>query len=600
MPARQRGLPQSSGNCWRDEIDMEIYKRLLTYLTPYKVRLVWSVVFMGLTSALVSAQAYLVKPVLDKVILAKNMELGLLLPPALVLVTVLKGVAAYGRDYLMGWVGQKIVNDIRDQLYAHVESLSFSYFTRTPTGVIISRIVNDVNLVQGAITRAPSSLVQGIFTMVALTGYILYLNWRLAAFSIIVLPLAGIALSRFSKRFRKASTSMQEQIGVLTTHLHETIGGIRIVKAFGMEAYESRRFSEKNKNLFNSLMRTIKTAALSHPVMEVISILGTSLVILFGLYYISNGTMTVGDFFSFMAALIFFYRPLRELNGVNTTVQDGVAAAKRIFEVLDTQPEIMDRQGAGVISRDFKTIEFRNLAFKYEDQMVLKDINLTVQTGETIAIVGKSGGGKTTFVNLIPRFYDVTGGSILIDGRDIRDLSIESLRTQTAIVTQQTFLFNDTVKDNIAYGDTGRPFEDIVRAARSAYAEDFIRALPLGYDTIIGESGVKLSGGQRQRIAIARALLKNAPILILDEATSSLDTQSEREVQNALDTLMKGRTSFVIAHRLSTIMNADRIIVLKDGRIVEQGRHEELLARGGEYKNLYEQQFRDEPPARTA
>jgi len=578
---------------------MEIYKRLLTYLTPYKARLAWSLVFMGLTSAMVSAQAYLVKPVLDKVILAKNMELGLLLPPALVLVTIFKGAAAYGRDYLLGWVGQKIVNDIRDQLYTHIESLSFSYFTRTPTGVIISRIVNDVNLVQGALTKAPSSLVQGVFTMVALTGYVLYLNWRLAAFSIIILPLAGIALSRFSKRFRKASTSMQEEIGVLTTHLHETIGGIRIVKAFGMEKYESRRFSEKNKNLFNSLMRAIKTSAISHPIMEVISIFGTSLVILFGLYAITAGTMTIGDFFSFMAALVFFYRPLRDLNGVNSTVQDGVAAARRIFEVLDTQPEIRDRPGAGIARRDFKTIEFRNLVFKYEDEMVLKDINLTVKAGETIAIVGKSGGGKTTLVNLIPRFYDVTGGSILIDGKDIRDLSLESLRSLTAIVTQQTFLFNDTVKDNIAYGDTGKPFEDIVRAAQSAYAEDFIRALPLGYDTIIGESGVKLSGGQRQRIAIARALLKNAPILILDEATSSLDTQSEREVQNALDTLMKGRASFVIAHRLSTIMNADRIIVLKDGRIVEQGRHEELIARGGEYKNLYEQQFRDETPART-
>jgi subfamily B ATP-binding cassette protein MsbA len=578
---------------------MEIYKRLLTYLTPYKARLAWSVVFMGLTSALVSAQAYLVKPVLDKVILAKNMELGLLLPPALVLVTIFKGAAAYGRDYLLGWVGQKIVNDIRDQLYTHIESLSFSYFTRTPTGVIISRIVNDVNLVQGALTKAPSSLVQGVFTMVALTGYVLYLNWRLAAFSIIILPLAGIALSRFSKRFRKASTSMQEEIGVLTTHLHETIGGIRIVKAFGMEKYESRRFSEKNKNLFNSLMRAIKTSAISHPIMEVISIFGTSLVILFGLYAIAAGTMTIGDFFSFMAALVFFYRPLRDLNGVNSTVQDGMAAAKRIFEVLDTRPEIMDRKGAGIAFPDFKTIEFRNLVFKYEDEMVLKDIDLTVKAGETIAIVGKSGGGKTTLVNLIPRFYDVTGGSILIDGRDIRDLSIESLRSLTAIVTQQTFLFNDTVKDNIAYGDTGKQFEDIVRSAQSAYAEDFIRALPLGYDTVIGESGVKLSGGQRQRIAIARALLKNAPILILDEATSSLDTQSEREVQNALDTLMKGRTSFVIAHRLSTVMNADRIIVLKDGRIVEQGRHEELIARGGEYKNLYEQQFRDETPART-
>jgi ATP-binding cassette, subfamily B, bacterial MsbA len=579
--------------------DLKIYARLFTYLKPYRARIGWSVVFMGLTSVLISAQAYLVKPVLDKVILAKDMGLGLYLPPALVLVTILKGGAAYARDYMMGWIGQRVVNDIRDQLYTHIESLSFSFFTRTPTGVIISRIINDVNLVQGALTRAPSSLVQGVFTMVALTGYILYLNWRLAVFSIIVLPLAGFALSKFSKRFRTASTQMQEQIGVLTTHLHETVGGIRIVKAFGMEAYESRRFTEKNKNLFNSLMRAIKTGAISHPVMEVISILGTSFVILFGLYYITTGKMTVGDFFSFMASLVFFYRPLRDLNGINNTVQDGVAAAHRIFEVLDTQPEIKDRPGALSVTRDFKSIEFRNLAFKYEEVLVLTDINLTVQTGETIAIVGKSGGGKTTFVNLIPRFYDVTSGSIMIDGKDIRDLSIESLRALTAMVTQQTFLFNDSVKDNIAYGDTNRQFEDIVRAAQSAYAEEFIRALPEGYDTIIGESGVKLSGGQRQRIAIARALLKNAPILILDEATSSLDTQSEREVQNALDSLMKGRTSFVIAHRLSTIMNADRILVLKDGKIVEQGRHEDLLARGGEYKNLYEQQFRDDPLART-
>ena len=580
--------------------DMEIYKRLLVYLKPYRVRIIWSIMLMGLTSLMVSAQAYLVKPLLDKVILASDpLALGIYLPPALVLVTILKGAAAYGRDYLMGWIGQRIVNDIRDQLYTHVESLSFSYFTMTPTGVIISRIVNDVNLVQGALTKAPSSLVQGIFTMLALTGYIIYLNWRLAIFSIIVLPLAGFALSKFSKRFRKASTSMQEEIGILTTHLHETVGGIRIVKAFGMEAYESRRFTEKNKNLFNSLMRAIKTGAISHPVMEVISILGTSLVILFGLYYISHGRMTVGDFFSFMASLVFFYRPLRDLNGVNNTVQDGVAAAQRIFDVLDTEPEIRDRKGAVPVSRDFKTIEFHSLSFKYEDELVLKNIDLTVKSGETIAIVGKSGGGKTTLVNLIPRFYDVSDGAIRIDGKDIRDMSIESLRSLTAIVTQQTYLFNDTVKSNIAYGNTSRPFEDVVRAARSAYAHDFIAGLPEAYETVIGESGVKLSGGQRQRIAIARALLKDAPILILDEATSSLDTQSEREVQNALDTLMKGRTSFVIAHRLSTIMNASRIVVLKDGRIIEQGRHDELLARGGEYKNLYEQQFRDEPPEKV-
>jgi subfamily B ATP-binding cassette protein MsbA len=299
-----------------------------------------------------------------------------------------------------------------------------------------------------------------------------------------------------------------------------------------------------------------------------------------------------------MMALVFFYRPLKELNGINSTVQDGLAAAKRIFEVLDTKPEIQDRQDAVPVPRDFKTIEFHDVLFQYEDDLVLKEINLTVRTGETIAIVGKSGGGKTTLVNLIPRFYDVTGGRITIGGVDLRDSTTASLRAQIAIVTQQTILFNDTVKNNIAYGSPSCTMEEIVLAARAAQADEFIQALPRGYDTMIGEAGVKLSGGQRQRLSIARALLKNAPILVLDEATSSLDSESEREVQKALDTLMKGRTSFVIAHRLSTIINADRIIVLKDGRIVEAGRHEELLALGHEYKNLHDQQFRDEPPAR--
>ncbi|NTW64718.1 MAG: lipid A export permease/ATP-binding protein MsbA [Nitrospirae bacterium] len=574
---------------------MEIYKRLLLYLKPYRMRLVWAAVFMLLSSAMISAQTYLVKPVIDKVIIGMDWELGRWVPLALIVVSILKGITWYGRDYFMGYVGQKVVNDIRDQLYAHIQNLSFSYFTRTPTGVIMSRIVNDVNLVQGALTRVPSSLVQGTFTMLALTGYIIYLNWRLAAFSLVVLPFAGLALSKFSRRFRKTSTQMQEQIGELTTHLHETISGIRIVKAFGMEQYEGRRFADRNKGLFNSLMRSIKTSALSHPVMEVISMTGTAFVILYGLYaIIVRKTMTPGDFFSFTVALVFFYRPLKDLNGINNIVQDGIAAAKRIFEVLDTEPEIRNKEGAIVLSREFRTIELKDLYFQYDETPVLKGIDLTVHAGESIAIVGRSGGGKTTLVNLLPRFYDVTRGAILIDGTDIRNATLESLRSCIAMVTQQTILFNDTIRNNIAYGHAEKSFDDVVRAARAAYADDFIRSLPQGYDTVIGESGVKLSGGQRQRIAIARALLKDAPILILDEATSSLDTESEREVQNALDTLMQGRTSFVIAHRLSTIMNADRIIVLKDGRIVEGGRHEELLALSGEYKNLYDQQFRDE------
>jgi len=575
---------------------MEIYKRLLTYLLPYRMRLIWAGVFMLLSSGMISAQTYLVKPVIDKVIIGQDWELGKWIPLALIVVSLLKGATWYARDYLMGWVGQKIVNDIRDRLYSHIQTLSFSYFTRTPTGVIISRIINDVNLVQGALTRVPSSLVQGVFTMAALIGYILYLNWRLAAFSIIVLPLAGIALSKFSRRFRRTSTRMQEQVGDLTMHLHETISGVRIVKAFGMEEYEGRRFAARNKQLFNSLMQSIKTSALSHPVMEVISMVGTSLVILYGLWaIILRKTMTPGDFFSFMVALVFFYRPLKDLNGINNVVQDGIAAAKRIFEVLDTEPEIRSATDATSLARDFRTIEFRDVSFKYEDTLVLRNISLKVRAGETIAIVGKSGGGKTTLVNLLPRFYDVSGGAILIDGKDVRSLTLESLRGAMAMVTQQTILFNDTVGNNIAYGHTEKPADAIANAARAAHADGFIRGLPQGYDTVIGESGVKLSGGQRQRIAIARALLKDAPILILDEATSALDSESEREVQNALDALMQGRTSFVIAHRLSTIMNADRIIVLRDGRLVEVGKHAELLERGGEYQNLYDQQFRDEP-----
>jgi subfamily B ATP-binding cassette protein MsbA len=574
---------------------MEIYRRLLSYLKPYRIRLLWAAVFMLLSSAMISAQTYLVKPVIDKVIIGNDWELGRWVPLALILVSVLKGITWYARDYFMGYIGQRVVNDIRDQLYSHIQQLSFSYFTRTPTGVIMSRIVNDVNLVQGALTRVPSSLVQGIFTMAALTGYIIYLNWKLAAFAVIVLPFAGAALSKFSRRFRKTSTQMQEQIGDLTAHLQETISGIRIVKAFGMEQYEGRRFAARNRELFNSLMRSIKTSAISHPVMEVISMTGTAFVILYGLYaIIISNTMTPGDFFSFTVALVFFYRPLKDLNGINNMVQDGIAAAKRIFEVLDTEPEITNQPGAVTLGRTFRTIELRGVSFRYDDTPVLKGINLKVAAGETIAVVGKSGGGKTTLVNLLPRFYDVSDGAILIDGRDIRTATLESLRACTAIVTQQTILFNDSVRNNIAYGHAEKSFDDVVRAAQAAYADDFIRSLPQGYDTVIGESGVKLSGGQRQRIAIARAILKDAPILILDEATSSLDTESEREVQTALERLMQGRTSFVIAHRLSTIMNADRIVVLGGGQVVEEGRHGELLARGGVYKSLYDQQFRDE------
>jgi ATP-binding cassette, subfamily B, bacterial MsbA len=578
---------------------MELYKRLLIYLGKYRIRLIWAGAFMALTSGFTSLQAYLIKPVFDDILVKGNMRLLFFLPAALLIVVILKGAASYARDYLMGYIGQRIVNDIRDDLYAHITGLSFAFFTRTSTGVLISRITNDVGLVQGALTKAPSNLIQGVLTMIALAGYAFYLNWRLSLFSIIAFPFLGLAIARFSKRFRAVSTQMQEQTGSLTTLLQETISGIRIVKAFGMESYENQRFADQNKKLFNSYMRGIKTSVISHPIMEVITTFGVCLVILIGGYWITRGKMTVGEFISFITALYFMYRPIKDLNSVNNTLQDGIAAAKRIFDVLDTKSEILDAPGARSLLPDFKVLEFRDVSFQYDDTSVLKNVNLTVRTGETLAIVGKSGGGKTTLVNLIPRFYDVSSGHILVDGVDVRNATQASLRALMAIVTQQTVLFNDTVRNNIAYGSVQCSFEDIERAVKAAYADDFIKKLPNGYDTVIGESGVRLSGGQRQRIAIARALLRNAPILILDEATSSLDNESEREVQKALDSLMAGRTSVVIAHRLSTVMNADRIIVLKDGRIIEQGRHEELLALGGEYKNLYEQQFRDDQLAKV-
>jgi subfamily B ATP-binding cassette protein MsbA len=383
-------------------------------------------------------------------------------------------------------------------------------------------------------------------------------------------------------------------MGSLSTLLQETISGSRIVKAFGMEDYENRRFAKENERLFKLIMKSVSIRAISSPLMEFLGGLGIAAIILYGGYQVIYGMSTPGTFFSFLAALLMLYEPAKRLTNVYNTVQQGLAGAERVFSVIDTVPEILDRPGAKPLPRILRSIDIDHVTFCYDETPVLKDIKLEIRAGEVVAFAGMSGGGKTTLVNLIPRFYDVTEGRILIDGRDIRDVTSDSLREQIAIVTQQTILFNDTIRNNIAYGDIRKSEEDIIRAARAANAHDFIMKLPKGYETAIGEQGVKLSGGERQRISIARALLKDAPILILDEATSALDTEAEVEVQEALNELMKGRTTLVIAHRLSTIRNADRIIVLADGRIVEEGTHEALLAKEGEYYKLYNMQFKDE------
>jgi subfamily B ATP-binding cassette protein MsbA len=597
---------------------MNLYRRLLAMVKPYWLKLVGAMICMVFVSFLTAGQAFLVKPALDGVFLKKegvplwvkniiiqlhldslllkrDMEMLLLLPIAIILLFLFKGVFEYGQAYLMNYVGLRIVADIREKLYNHLQTLSLSFFTKTPTGILISRITNDVNLIQGSVSNTITGLVKDAFTVIGLIGVVIYRDWKLALMALLIFSLVIIPIKEFGKRLRKFSRKSQQRMGSITTFLHETITGNRIVKAFNMEDYEKRRFAQENNRFFKIVFKRAKIRALSHPLMELLGGIAVAIIIWVGGYRVIQGELTPGAFFSFMTALFMLYAPIRDLNKVNLEVQEGMAAAIRVFELLDTTPEIKEEEEAIPLPPVSKGVDFQNITFKYGEETVLKDISLRVNMGEVIALVGMSGAGKTSLVNLLPRFYDVEKGQILIDGHDIRKVTFKSLRDQIALVTQQTILFNDTIRNNIAYGNIHCcSDQEIIEAAKAAYAHDFIIKLPEGYDTLIGEQGVKLSGGERQRLSVARALLKNAPILILDEATSSLDSDSETEVQKALDQLMKGRTVFVIAHRLSTIRNAHRIIVLSDGHVVEQGTHTELIALDGEYRRLYDLQFKDD------
>jgi subfamily B ATP-binding cassette protein MsbA len=543
-------------------------------------------------SALEGGQAYVVKPALDDVFINKDATKLFLLPFVIIAIFLLKGIFNYLQSYLMNFVGLRVVADLRARLYDHLQTLSLSFFNKTPTGVLISRITNDVNLIQASVSNVITGVLKDVFTIISLIVVVFYQNWKLAIIAVIVFPLATLPITEFGKRLRKFSRRSQEQMGSITTFLHETITGNRIVKAFSMEEYEKRRFAADNDRFFRTVFKRARIRALSHPLMELIGGVGVACVIWVGGYSVIRGEMTPGTFFSFMAALFMLYNPIRDLNKVNLEFQEGLAAATRVFELLDTLPDIKDNAGSFPLLPISKGIDFRDVTFKYDGEPVLKNISFQVRPGEVIAIVGMSGAGKTSLVNLLPRFYDIAEGQILFDGCDIRKVTIQSLRGQIGLVTQQTILFNDTVRNNIAYGSQERPDQEMIEAAKAANAHDFIMRLDRGYDTWIGEQGAKLSGGERQRLSIARALLKNAPILILDEATSSLDSDSEAEVQKALDRLMENRTVFVIAHRLSTIRNADRILVLSSGELVEEGTHDELMARQGEYHRLHELQFK--------
>lgn len=570
---------------------MDLYKRLLRLVKPYIRSLFFSMICMLGVGLCTAASAYLIKPVLDDIFINKNAMMLKLLPIVVLAVFIIKGLCTWGNAYLMSYVGQSIIADMREQLYNHLQKLSLSYFDRTPTGILISRITNDVNLLQGAVSDTITGLLKDTFGIIGLLFVIFYRDWQLAFCAMIVLPIAFFPIVKFGRMLRKISTKSQQSIGGISVILHETIGGSRIVKAFNMEEYEKKRFSRENRNLLGYHLKSVSVKALSSPVMEFLGGLGIVFIIWYGGSSVIRGVSTPGNFFSFLAAVIMLYEPVKRLSNSNNTIQQGLAGAQRVFEVLDTVPDIQERPDAATLPPIGKGIELDHVSFSYGDDPVLTDINLKVHAGEVVALVGVSGAGKTTLVNLIPRLYEVTEGAVRIDGTDIRSVTLSSLRRQIGVVTQQSILFNDTVRNNIAYGDINKSQEEIHAAARAANAYDFIMKLPQGFDTVIGEQGIRLSGGERQRICIARALLRDAPILILDEATSSLDSESELEVQKALENLMSGRTTLVIAHRLSTIKNADRIVALANGRIVDEGRHEELLRRDSEYRRLYELQF---------
>jgi len=573
---------------------VELYKRLLQFVKPYRMKLILAMICMVSVAICTAGSAWLVQPAMDKIFIDKSMQMLFIIPLLIVGLYLVKGIFFYGQSYLMNYVGQRIVADLREKLYHHLQYLSLSFFTKTPTGILISRLTNDVALIQGAVSSALTSILRDSFTIIALTAVVFYRDWKLACIAIIILPLAAIPIVKFGKKLRKFSIKGQVRMGFITSLLQETISGNRIVKAFTMEDYESRRFAAENDQFFKIIMKRQKIRALSSPVVEALGGVLVAGIVIIGGYAVIKGNSTPGTFGSFLAALFLLYKPFKSLSMVNDVVQGGLAAGSRVFELLDITPDIRDTDGAVSLDGISDGVKFEHASFKYEDEMVLRDIDLEVKVGKIVALVGMSGAGKTTLVNLIPRFYDLDEGRITIDGRDIRTFTLKSLREHIGIVTQQTILFNDTVRNNIAYGDITRSEGEIVEAAKAANAQGFIEKLPLGYDTVIGERGVKLSGGEQQRISIARALLKNAPILILDEATSSLDSESEFQVQVALERLMANRTVFLIAHRLSTIRNAHRIVVIDNGRIVEAGTHDELLAMNQIYKKLYQMQFRDD------
>ncbi len=565
------------------------------YVRRYMGWLALAAVFMGVVAGATAMSAWLLDPVINEIFIARNEEMLLLVAGAITATFAAKGVANYIQTVLMSMIGLRIVVDCQNCLFDHLARMDVSFFQSQPVGSLISRFTVDIHAMRGAVSNAFTSMGKDVMSLVGLVTVMVLQDPKLSVVALVVFPIAIYPIARLGKRLRKAVANTQREMGLMTALLGQTFQGIRVVKSYRMEDYESARVGGLIDKIFRLNMKASSTQALSSPLMETLGGLAVAGVIVYGGHRVMDGQTDPGSFISFIAALLMAYEPMKRLANLNANIQVGLAGAERMYSMLDTQAAIIEKPDATDLRVDRGAVTLNHVTFHYEadGRAALDDISINVPAGKTVALVGPSGAGKSTILNLIPRFFDVDEGAICIDGMDVRDATFASLHGNIALVSQEVTLFDDTVRANIAYGRTGASDDDIEAAARAAAAHDFILQLPEGYDTPVGEQGLKLSGGQRQRLAIARAMLKDAPILLLDEATSALDTESERQVQTALEKLMTNRTALVIAHRLSTVVHADLIYVVVDGRIAEQGAHDELIAKDGHYARLYDLQFRE-------